>query len=183
MEIKTKKEIRKQIVKLRANISYDEYINKSSIITNKILSCTEYKGCRNLYIYMNMEKEVSTKEIISDALKNGKDVWIPKTFPDVIKFYRITKLSEVELGTYNVFEPVSGEESTYDEGLVIVPMVAFDSDRNRIGYGKGYYDRFLSLNPILENIGIAFEMQRTNKIYTEITDVRLSKIFTESNML
>ena len=102
-----KSEIRKQIIEQRKTLS-DEFITENShIITEKLLDLEEYKNSETIFIYMNFRAEVITKDIITDALANGKKVAIPKIAGDRIEFYYIIDISDVAPGIWGIPEPIN----------------------------------------------------------------------------
>lgn len=142
-----KKDLRTKIRRKREQISSDERAQMSEAILKNVLSLNEYKKCQTLLCYVSTEMEVDTINIIGSALKDGKKVAVPRCVENLplIEFYCIKSLSELENGSYGLLEPKAEPQNRYEgnDGLCILPGLAFDKFGGRLGYGKGYYDRFL----------------------------------------
>ncbi len=109
----------------------------------------QYKQCKIVFAYVSKDIEVDTHALIGRALKDGKRVAVPRCVPGTrdMEFYWIGGLSELKSGAFGVLEPVPGRHELveeYTEALCVVPGLCFDSTGFRLGYGKGYYDRFMS---------------------------------------
>ncbi len=100
-----------------------------------------------------------------------------------MSFYLVESEKELVRGAFGILEPTGeSERAPGDDGLVIIPGIAFDKHYNRIGYGKGYYDRYLSAHPNLFKLALAFDIQLVDKIPAEECDCRMDMIFTETLM-
>jgi 5-formyltetrahydrofolate cyclo-ligase len=117
-------------------------------ITDRLLSYKPYVSSDTVFVYVSKKIEISTEEIIKRSIKSGKIVAVPKCIPETygMEFYRIHSLNELAPGAYGVFEPTAGVPliKDFSKGVCIVPGLGFDIHGYRLGYGKGYYDRFLS---------------------------------------
>ncbi|MEG0108573.1 MAG: 5-formyltetrahydrofolate cyclo-ligase, partial [Lachnospiraceae bacterium] len=118
-----------------------------------------------------------------DAWKKGKRVGIPKIQNHTMKFYYISHMQDVEEGKYNILEPTTKELANNPEALIVMPGVAFDKERNRIGYGGGYYDRYLKLHPCGQTIALSYEIQCVSHISAEAFDFRPEILVTEGRIL
>ncbi len=146
-EIRNKKNaLRKQYKKIRADISDKDV--KSCQIAENLLASMSYKYAKTVLIYSAKTDEPDTVQIAEAALRDGKRVYFPKSYSDgIMKFFRVSLLSELTDGMFGIKEPDEKAEEYTPCGtaeLCIVPGVCFDRNGYRIGYGKGYYDRFLS---------------------------------------
>lgn len=179
--LETKQEIRKQLRKLRSKMNADEWQSATEMIAEKIIGSDSFREATDLYCYMDFDGEAGTELIIDEAWRLGKDIWLPKVCGGEMQFYLVESEKELVRGTFGILEP-SGESITAsgEDGLIIVPGIAFDCMRNRIGYGKGYYDRYLNAHPNLVKYGIAFDIQLVDKIPAEECDCRMDKVFTET---
>ena len=184
-----KSEIRRKILINRNNIPLKRRIEKSKIIFKNITSLKQYEKYNRIGIYYSINTEVSTQHIIRDALENNKIVGIPKIIDEkFIEFYRIIEdeyddISWVQ-GKYGTMENKSSEIISNDIQLVIVPGIVFDKHGNRIGYGKGYFDRFLSIKKPNCTVGLAFEDQIINQeIPKEEFDQPVDIIVTEKRII
>ncbi|MBR2875313.1 MAG: 5-formyltetrahydrofolate cyclo-ligase, partial [Clostridia bacterium] len=121
----------------------------------KLLEKIEYS---TVFIYLSFGTEVDTKAIVDRLFKLGKTVCVPKIVDGKMKSVKIDKSTELIINDYGIKEPILEEELLPD--LAIVPMVAFNEDCYRVGYGKGYYDKyFSSINCDVLKIGVAYEEQ------------------------
>lgn len=179
--METKKEIRKQIRKIRNHLEPNVWQDATEKITSNVIQSDLFRESTDLLCYINIEGEVGTHQIIEEAWRLGKNVWVPKVFGDDMEFYCIHSFSELEEGAFGVPEP-SGKEEREElaYGLMIVPGVAFDRKCNRIGYGKGFYDRYIKTHPDMNTMGIAFDVQILEQIPTEECDQPLDMVITET---
>lgn len=179
-----KKNLRLSLKQKRNDMSSSEKESKSNSITTKIISTSWYKNSDTILVYVSTEIEVDTKELIKYALNNGKKVAVPRCIPGTCEmdFYYISSLDDLETGTFSVLEPViekCQKVEIFDNVLSIVPGLAFDLEGYRIGYGKGYYDRFLSKHRNMFNIGICFCNCIVTKLYRGRFDVSVNALITE----
>ena len=194
--IKDKKEIRKKLLEKRDALSEAEKMRGSLLLTERILGHQWFYRSEILLGFVNYGSEISTREIIEEALKMGKKVYLPKVemrkvhsddekeIPSQaeweMKFYRVKSLSELTEGYKGILEPDgTGEEYIYraeeaEKALMLMPGVAFDLLRNRIGYGKGFYDRYLAGKEDLQlrTIGVGFQCQMVEEIPAEENDIK-----------
>lgn len=179
--LETKQEIREQIRKLRGGINADEWQTATETIAQKIIASDNFREATDLFCYMDFDGEVGTELIMDEAWRLGKDIWLPKVMDGKMEFYLVESEEELVRGTYGILEPTGeSEKAPGDDGLVIVPGIAFDKNHNRLGYGKGYYDRYLKAHPGLIKLGIAFDIQLVDKIPAEECDCKMDMVFTET---
>ena len=140
-----KQELRKKYTLIREKITNKK--EKSAIIIDKIINNKTFINSKIIAIYKNLKNEVNTDELIEYSLKNNKIVVLPRVEDNELKFYRIFSLNDkFEKSKFGVEEPIKDKRYLVDKNsidLVIVPGLCFDMKNNRLGYGKGYYDRFL----------------------------------------
>ena len=179
----TKKDIRRNILKART--AYPEECKNSAakVITEKLLKHPWFRNAEVLYCYVDFRGEVSTRMLIEEAWRLGKKVCVPKVFGDDMKFFQIQSFEELAPGTFGVPEPVDMDIPVEEDGLMIMPGAAFDLERNRIGYGRGYYDRYLSKHSCLHTIAIAYDLQIVPHIEAQELDIRPELIITETRQL
>ena len=185
-----KKVIRKELLKKRNTLTEEECQEYSKLIETQVFSLECYKNAKNLLVYAGYQKEVSTYGIIKHALQHQKRVFCPKVLePGIMEFYEIFSLKDVVCGYKNIPEPI-GDGSAFsfsdtytNPALMLMPVVGFDANTNRLGYGGGFYDRYLQRFPALERIGLAFECQKYEyKIPNEKTDIKPHHIITEQSI-
>lgn len=183
--LETKKEIRSRILKLRRAQSQEAILAASTAITEKLLALPAYKSAKNIYAYMDFSGEVKTQMIIEDALKTGKNVWLPRVHGDTMDFFLAEQEEDLQTGAFGILEPqgatMAGVEEMKD-GFMVMPGVAFDADRNRAGFGGGYYDKYLEAYPELYTAAVAFEFQIVESVPSEETDIRPNVVITEERI-
>ena len=184
---------------LRLHISQLEenfFIQKSEEICKNILSWEIYQKAKTILFYMPLKTEPNIFKIIEDSFSQKKECYIPKITDEItMKFFLLEKeksiLEQVESGFYGILEPKENlpllqieDLQKKDDILIFVPAMAFDKDKNRIGKGKGFYDRFLS--KIFENskgnitlAGISFDCFIFEKIPTEKNDMKVDFIISD----
>ena len=179
-----KKELRAKYKKLRKEIVDKE--KKDKIITSKVLYSEEYKNAKAIGIYVSTQDEVDTTDIIKAALKDKKIVCVPVTGKRQMLFSRIDSLDDLsEVNSFGIREPKVSVDSVVlpnEIDLFIVPMLAFDQQMNRLGYGGGYYDKYLK-HERGYTIGIAYDLQMTNSMDVLDTDVPMKRIVTDIRLL
>ena len=185
-----KKEFRKKVINLRKEKDKDFIKYNSDIITNKLLQMDIIKNAKTIMLYLDFNNEVSTDNLINKLISMGKTVASPITLKEERKLIpsQITNLEDgVQYGAYNIREPKPEYSPTIDIkdlDIVIVPAVAYDRNCYRLGYGGGFYDRFLeNLRNDSVTIGIAFDLQIFDEIPKEPHDAQLDYIVTESTIL
>ncbi len=173
--------LRKKYIELRKNIIDKE--QKSREICRRLIKSHEYQNASVVGLYYSLSSEVSTIELIRYSLNNQKKVLLPKVEGDKLVFYEIKSFDDLMKSSFGVMEPLSG--TVYDKeeiDLIVVPGVCFDKCLNRIGFGKGYYDRYLD-GFDGDIIGICFEDQVSEEeIDISETDQKLKYVITEKNI-
>ena len=184
--MESKSKIRKRILNVRNNMSKEDVKKNSNAIMDKITSLDIYKHSKVVFIYMDFKNEVMTSNLIKRMLSEKKRVVIPYTdsINTVIIPSEITKESDLKQNSFGYFEPKSILPVNIEEiDLVIVPGVVFDKNLNRIGFGKGYYDKILNrLKPSAKKIALAHDFQVLEDIPAEEHDVKMDMIITEKNI-
>lgn len=178
-----KKEIRNKYLNLRNSFS-DEYIdNVSKIIAKSIFQLKVYKNCENIFIYLSKSKELNTKYIIEQAQKDNKNIYCPvlSNKKGIMSFKKYNEKLLVK-NKYDILEPINEIEKLSDEKtIIIVPAIVYNRNKYRIGYGGGYYDRFLNDNKYLSSIGICFDNFIID-FKEESYDKKVDFIITEKNI-
>ncbi|ABB13654.1 5-formyltetrahydrofolate cyclo-ligase [Carboxydothermus hydrogenoformans] len=184
-----KKVLRKEILNKRAAQTPAEIAAKSSRILTLLKAFAPYQQARTVMVYLDFRGEVKTREIIRDLWAYGKKVVIPVTVLSEKKLLPVylRDFGDLVEGTYGILEPKE-EARTIAEpeviDLVLVPGVAFDLKGNRLGYGAGFYDRFLpNLQPAVKKVALAFELQIVPKIPTGPHDIPMDYIITEERII
>ncbi len=183
-----KQNLRISTVKKRKSLKNQQLIEMSEEIKNSIFSMNEFKNASKILFYVSYNNEVNTHEMIKECLSSKKTVIVPKTYVEK-KELILSELSEwnhLEIGAYNILEPKNEyikEVSIESIDLFIIPGVAFDLNGNRIGHGKGYYDKLLRKKQNAPFIALAFEIQIVENIPAEIHDIKMDKIVTEKRII
>ena len=180
-----KNDIRKMCLGRRKMLSFEERQEKSNLIAGYLYESREYKDAANVLIYADYNNEVVTDGIVDKAIKDGKRVYMPKVFGEDMKFYAIKCLEELEHGAFGIREPKENLELQFFEApatICIMPLASFDLFGNRVGYGKGYYDRYLSRVSVQHRIGLAFSCQKVEEITADEFDQKLDFVITENGI-
>lgn len=180
----TKARIRSRILKTRNALTEEERRRAASLLTERLLGHQWYCLSDTVLCYAHYGSEISTKRLMEKALAAGKKVFLPRVEGNNMAFYRIGALSELVRGYKGIPEPggsgerYCGGEREAEKTLLLMPGVAFDRHGNRIGYGKGFYDRFLAANPVLQSrsIAVGYQCQLVEEIPAEETDIRPCQI-------
>jgi len=185
-----KQSLKSQIFKKRNSLSKEEIKEKSNKIKNNLFSLKEFKKAKNIMFYVSFNNEVNTQEIIKELLsKKGKTIIVPYTIKDDFRLHisELKDFNELEPKTFGILEPKDlyiREFNSDKLDIVIVPGIAFDKKSHRIGYGYGYYDRFLkTIKKGTVKIGLAFDFQLVEKIPKEKHDVPMDIVVTDKEVL
>ena len=173
--------IRKQMKQLRADMTRTERFEKSMQIFEQLITVPEFKRADRIYTYVSMDNEIM---LIDYSLSLEKRVFVPRVSGRDMEFYEISDISELSPGYMGIYEPdINGREPDYSRtGFMCMPGLAFDKSHNRIGYGGGFYDRYLSVENKLYKAALAYEAQLLESIPAQDGDVRPDMIVTEENI-
>ena len=142
-----KRLIRKQIFAVRKQCTDQQIEDWSRRLTKQVLKLPQFLQADRIMAYADYNHEVMTRFIIEEAWKAGKEVAVPKVVGKDMIFYRLTDFSQLAPGYFGIPEPVGSEAVDWEDALMIMPGVAFDRENHRVGYGGGFYDRFLEKHP------------------------------------
>jgi 5-formyltetrahydrofolate cyclo-ligase len=181
--------IRKQVLEVRNKLSDDEVYRLSENIFLNLRENSFFNNSTHVMIYLDFKHEVKTDLIINYCLEHGKKVYVPICIPETheLRISRITSLKELQSGHFEIREPVTeylrlSDSSRID--LVLVPGVAFDSSGNRIGFGAGYYDRFMKrLQSGAAKVAIAYSFQVVDFVPSDEYDIPVDYIVTEKSTI
>ncbi len=184
----TKYHIREEILRIRNSLSETEIVSSSNIISDKVISTKEFKKAQSIGTYYPIRSEVKTFEIIKHSLATKKTIGLPRIIDsNRIAFFKIMENSFEDIkftkGKYGILENLMSDSIVEEMDLLIIPGIAFDLQGNRIGYGKGYYDRFLSTRKVSYIMGLAFENQIIKKIPTTENDIPVDVLVTENRII
>lgn len=168
--------LRKKYKEKRDNIK--NKVTKDNLIYQKVINNKDILSSKTLLIYISINSEVDTIKIINYFL-NTKNIAVPKIIDNNMFFCYVTNLNELTSGKYNIPEPTNENIVTdFDNAICIVPGICYDKENYRIGYGKGYYDRFLSKNKI-KTIGLCYKECMIEKIDNDKYDYKIDEVITD----
>lgn len=164
--------LRKEIREKKRSMTAAQIEEASVRLATLFYNSAYYKKAKTIYGYLPYNQEVRTVPILERALRDGKRVAVPKVYGDEMKFIFITDLNAVEAGYAGIPEPVADTPVADDpEALVLMPGLAFDPAGHRIGYGGGFYDKFLAAEPSHPTVALCYEFQMLPKLETEEYDI------------
>jgi len=180
MKLEEKRALRKEVLAKRDALSMEKRKVADIVMADRIIGHQWFYRAEVLLAFVNYGSEISTEEIIIEALKKGKKVFVPKIVGADMLFYRINSLTELKEGYKEIREPLGNTEcfdyDVYKDSrmLMLMPGVAFDLYGNRMGYGKGFYDRFLADKELLQtySIGIGYACQRVEQVPVDEHDLK-----------
>ena len=180
-----KKEIRAEVKKRRREADEETLHEKSLQILERFRQLSAYKDASLLLAYVDAKREVETRLLMRCAWDDGKTVAAPRVDGDgIMHFYYLRSLKDLEPGAFGIMEPRADcRICEPEEGLLLMPGVAFDEQGHRVGYGGGYYDRYLEKHPHLIHIALAFEFQIFPEVPSEKHDICPDLIVTENRIL
>ncbi len=181
------KETQRKLVRERLDVLDKAYRAEASKKIEEILTETsEWKKARKVFLYSSMSSEADTGGLIKNALGSRKRVFLPKVISakDMI-FAEYDGISPMNTGSFGISEPVTRDDEDIEvrPDIFVVPCVAVDKEGNRIGHGKGYYDRYLEKYKEVLKICIAFDAQILESISAQPTDVRMDMVLTETGFI
>lgn len=167
-----KKALRQMIREKKRAMSPEEIENASACLGELFAESTCYKNAKTIYGYLPYNQEVRTIPMLERAIRDGKRVAVPKVFGDEMKFIYIADFSRLEKGYAGIPEPIDNEPIGDDPtALVLMPGLAFDPQGHRIGYGGGFYDKFLEREPNHPTIALCYDFQMFPVLETEEHDI------------
>jgi 5-formyltetrahydrofolate cyclo-ligase len=183
-----KKLLRLETLRKRSELNDDEKQIKDNIILEKLFETDLYKNSRNIFTYINFGNEINTIKLINRVLKDKKNISVPKTYKETktMNAVFIPSLKDLKANSMGILEPIDDSVVMKKEeiDLIIVPGTVFDKEFNRIGYGGGYYDRYLEDIAYKNNkVVLAYDFQVIDKIENEEHDVKVDLIITEKQVI
>lgn len=163
--------------------------NQKNLLDNelrkKLFESEEYQNSKIIFVYVSLEEEINTIEVIKKALADGKIVTVPKIMKNnEMKALKINSLDELTLGYYNILEPrEDAQDLSNIVDLTIVPGLAFDNQNKRLGYGGGFYDKFFEKYKNSFKIALCYDYQFVATVYPEKHDISLEMIISNSYII
>ena len=179
--METKKDIRARILQKRRQMSLEEWKRKTTAIFENLISSPLFWQADEIYCYVDYQFEVGTRQIMEKAWELQKKVAVPKVEGTEMEFYYIDCFAQLRKGYAGILEPVTDKRAEGNSALVVLPGSAFDRKRNRIGYGKGFYDRYLRQHERCRTIALAFDFQIVDNVPADPYDIRPDEIMTEEH--
>ena len=177
MVAQAKARLREKILSQRDSLTEEQRISMSKAIQQRLFSREQFQKAKTVAFYLHIGSEVNTHEMISEAMKLGKQVLVPYT-NEKIEFCYFNSFDESEKGKYGILEPKEKKKFEGHPDVVIVPGAVFGRCMHRIGYGKGYYDRHFK-NSSSYRIGICYDFQLLDKLPRHEHDEGMDEIITE----
>lgn len=185
--VMTKQELRNRYLQRRNDLSVRERKEKSIQVLQNLEKLPEFQKAEEVLIYLNYRSEVETLPFVEELLQQKeKRVFVPKVCGMDIRFFEIISMDDVESGYQGILEPKEGmiefsvQKPDGKNCIMVLPGSVFDRKCNRMGYGKGFYDRFMKLVPQMYGAGLAFDCQVAPAIPIQAHDYRMNALITES---
>ena len=155
-----KRALRREIAAQKRALSPAQIEAASADLTAQLLAHPLFRAARSLYAYLSYNQEVRTVPMLEQALRDGKKVAVPKCYGDEMKFIYLDDLTKVSKGYAGIPEPIADEPVAHDEtALVLMPGLAFDPQGHRIGYGGGFYDKYLAAHRQHVTLALCYDFQ------------------------
>ncbi|MEY8265790.1 5-formyltetrahydrofolate cyclo-ligase [Lachnospiraceae bacterium 64-25] len=190
-EFVSKQELRSRYLNYRNQLSMSERKEKSIRIWKLLEAEPVFQKAELILVYMDYRSEVMTRGRVKELLEEHKKrVFAPKVEGMDIRFYEVMEMGDFVDGYQGIMEPAGDESRLFTEQmaktqkcLLLVPGAVFDRQRGRMGYGKGFYDRYLAAFPALQSAALAFECQIAKKVPVEAHDKRPDMIVTDKEII
>ena len=172
-----KSALRREIREKKKAMSLSEIEERSARLGELFAQTDAYRQAKTLYGYMPYNQEVRTIPILERAIRDGKRVAVPKVYGDTMKFIYLDDLTQVANSDMGIPEPIADEPVADDKtALVLMPGLAFDEAGHRIGYGGGFYDKFLTAEPDHPTVALCYDFQMYAHLDTEEFDIPVDMV-------
>ena len=172
-----KQAIRQAMREQKKALTETEILRRSELLCHMVMETGAYKTAHTIYGYLPFNQEINMRFLLQQALADGKQVALPKCYGEEMRFVLINDLNLVQKSTIGAPEPIADAPVSADPyALVLVPGIAFDSRGYRVGYGGGYYDRFLSAEPQHPTIALCFDFQMYEQLECEAHDIPVDAV-------
>ena len=167
-----KQALRREIRQRKRAMTEEDIRRRSVALAQALAETRLYREAKTIYGYLSYNQEVRTAPILEQALREGKAVAVPKIFGEEMRFILITDLSQTASGYGGIPEPIADGPTADDPAaLVLMPGLAFDAKGRRMGYGGGFYDRFLAREPQHPTVALCYDFQLLPQVPTDPHDV------------
>ena len=172
-----KQELRRAIRERKRAMTEEEIEERSNALAEKFYNSPAYQAASTIYGYLPYNQEVRTVPMLQRALDEGKRVAVPKVYGEEMRFIYLEDLTQVSKGYAGIPEPIADAPVAEDQrALVLMPGLAFDPQGHRIGYGGGFYDRFLAQEPHHPTLALCYEFQMQAHLDTEEFDIPVDTV-------
>ena len=155
----------------------EEIVERSNALAEKFYNTPAYQAASTIYGYLPYNQEVRTVPMLQRALDEGKRVAVPKVYGEEMRFIYLEDLTQVSKGYAGIPEPIADAPVADDKkALVLMPGLAFDPQGHRIGYGGGFYDKFLAKEPHHPTLALCYEFQMQAHLDTEEFDIPVDTV-------
>ena len=163
--------LRRELMKKRQAMTAEEIEKASNVLAERLFAHPLYRAANTLYVYLSTDREVRTDGVIAQARRDGKRVAAPKVCGRELQFFYIEEDTLLLPGSFGILEPADAQAADDPTALVMLPGLAFDRAGYRLGYGGGFYDRFLAKEPQHPTVALCFGFQRFDRLPAEPHDV------------
>ena len=179
-----KKALRREIGAKKRALSAAEIEARSAVLAKMLYATEQYRAARSLYAYLSFNQEVRTNPIIQRAWADGKRVAVPKVVGDEMVFIWIDSFEGLTpQGAFHIMEPIEDGPIADDAtALILMPGLAFDPQGHRVGYGGGYYDRYLAEQPHHPTVALCYDFQLYDHLDVDDYDVPVDVVITDSTL-
>lgn len=172
-----KQELRCAIRERKRAMTEEEIVERSNALAEKFYNSPAYQAASTIYGYLPYNQEVRTIPMLQRALDEGKRVAVPKVYGEEMRFIYLEDLTQVSKGYAGIPEPIADAPVAEDkQALVLMPGLAFDPQGHRIGYGGGFYDKFLAKEPHHPTLALCYEFQMQAHLDTEEFDIPVDTV-------
>ena len=172
-----KQELRRTIRERKRAMTEEEIVERSNALAEKFYNSPAYQAASTIYGYLPYNQEVRTVPMLQRALDEGKRVAVPKVYGEEMRFIYLEDLTQVSKGYAGIPEPIADAPVAEDQqALVLMPGLAFDPQGHRIGYGGGFYDKFLAKEPHHPTLALCYEFQMQAHLDTEEFDIPVDTV-------
>ena len=170
--------LRKEIREQKRAMTPEQIVAASEELAKQFFASRLYRQAKSVYGYLPYNQEVRTIPMLEQAIRDGKRVAVPKVYDDDMKFIYLDDMTQIAKGYAGIPEPVADEPVACDrDALVLMPGLAFDPQGHRIGYGGGFYDRFLASEPEHPTVALCYDFQMLPNLETEEFDIPVDQVF------
>lgn len=175
-----KKALRREISAQKRSMTAEQIESASRRLADQLFATDAYQQAQSIYGYLSYNQEVRTESILRRAMIDGKRVAVPKVYGDDMKFIWIEDLDLVAPGYYDIPEPIADGPVADDEmALVLMPGLAFDPEGHRLGYGGGFYDRYLAAHHDHKLVALCYDFQMFDHLDTDVHDIPVNLVISD----